>query len=173
MRRIVSFSVADGAGDPIPTRGTIADLLEAIPYMLVPRLVPPWRVVNDLLRRGGGDAGMSGACAWEPFEITQAEWADVASDLDRRSPGERCEVVEPPDWVQTIDDWDAWVMIYKYGLPEAFRELDRECRELERARERARRDGDADLAEALHLRAIEAGERLSEFVMKHRPGAGA
>jgi hypothetical protein len=168
VRRTVSFWVADGVGDPTRKRGTMADLLEAVPYLLVARLVPPWHVVNDLLRSGGSDAGMSGACTWEPFEITRAEWAELARELAARPPKRRCTFVEPPDWVQTFEDWHAWIMIFKYGLPDEYREVDREYRELERARAQAANAGQTDLAEELRARAGEAADRLSQLVMTHR-----
>ena len=166
--RTVSFWVAEGVGDPTRQRGTTADLLEAVPYLLFARLVPPWHVVNDLLRSGGNDAGMSGACTWEPFEITRSEWADLARDLETRPPKRRCKLVEPPDWVQTVEDWHAWIMIFKYGLPDEYREVDREYRDLERARERAAKAGQTDLAEELRVRAGEAADRLSKLTMNHR-----
>ena len=166
--RTVSFWVAAGAGDPTRKRGAMADLLEAVPYLLFARLVPPWHVVNDLLRSGGSDAGMSGACTWEPFEITRSEWADLARDLETLPPKRRCRIVEPPDWVQTFEDWHAWLMIFEYGLPDEYREVDRECRDLERARERAAKAGQTDLAEELRVRAGEAADRLSQLMMTHR-----
>ena len=146
----------------------MVDLLEAVPYLLSARVVPPWHVVNDLVRSGGHDAGMSGACTWEPFEITQAEWADLARDLQALPPKRRCTVVEPPEWVQTCADWHAWIMIFKHGLPEAYRHVDREYRDLERARERAAQAGQVDLAEELRVRAGEAADRLSELMLEHR-----
>jgi hypothetical protein len=166
--RTVSFWVADGVGAPTRKRGTLADLLEAIPYVLFARLVPPWHVVNDLLRSGGSDAGMSGACTWEPFEINRSAWADLARGLATLPPKRRCELVEPPDWVQTVEDWHAWIMIFKYGLPDEYREADREYRDLERARDRAAKAGQTDLAEELRARAGEAADRLSQLMTNHR-----
>ena len=58
------------SGGSSERRGTVAELLESIPYLLADRLLPPLRVVNDVLRRGVHDAGMSGGCSWRPFEIT-------------------------------------------------------------------------------------------------------
>ena len=171
--RRVSFRVAGAIGDAVRQRGTMVDLLEAVPYLLVARVVPPWHVVNDLLRSGGGDAGMSGACTWEPFEITRSEWEDLARDLEALPPKRRCKVLEPPDWVQTVEDWHAWIMIVEYGFPEEYRDIDREYRDLERARERATQVGQTDLAEELRVRAGEVADRLSRLVLEHRRGKDA
>jgi hypothetical protein len=160
--RNVRFTVLGGADGSFEEHGTVSDLLSSVPYLLSARLVPPRHVVNDLLEKGGSDAGMSGGCTWDPFQITEQEWNDLVQDLHE------CEFVEPPEWVETIDDWNSWVMIFKYGYPEEFRDLEREHRELERAREGAASEGKADLAKELHARAIEVEERLAELAMKHR-----
>ena len=168
--RTVSYVVLGGVGGEFPQQGTVADLLLAVPYLLTPRLIPPLHIVNDLLAKGIDDAGMSGGVQWEPFQITQSEWDALAQHLTQLPDDESCEFVPPADWVQTIDDWSAWVMIHRYGYPEEFRELDREVRELERARKEAVREGNESLVLELHLRCVEAGNRLAEFVMAHRPG---
>jgi hypothetical protein len=165
--RNVSFSVLGGVGGSTEKQGTVADLLDAIPYFLSAQLIPPLLVVNDLLRKGIRDAGMSGGCMWEPFEITQSEWADLANNLKALTSGKECRFVEPPEWVKTIDDWNAWIMIFKYGYPEEFRDIEKECRDLERARKQATKDGNTDLAEALRVRAIKADIKLAQFAMKH------
>jgi hypothetical protein len=166
--RNVSFSVLGGVGGSARKHGTLVDLLDAIPYLLSARLIPPVHVVNDALRRGTHDAGMSGGCQWEPFEITQSEWADLADTLAARTPRKRCTFVEPPEWVATFDDWNAWIMIFRYGYPEELRGLEKECRELEHAREQAIKDGNTGLAETLRVRALEADARLADCLMAHR-----
>ena len=77
----------------------MAELLESVPYLLAARLALPLRVVNDVPRRGFQDAGMSGGCTWRPFAIGESEWGDLARDLETRASGQRCQFVEPPDWV--------------------------------------------------------------------------
>ena len=165
---MVEYVVLGGIGGEFPKQGTVAELLSEIPYLLTARIVPPLHVVNDLLAKGLDSAGMSGGCEWEPFQITASEWEDLASHLMSLTDDEACEFVQPPDWVETIDDWQAWIMIHKYGMPDEFRVLEREVRELENARKRALNEGNEELVLELHLRVIEAGEKLSQLVMKHR-----
>ncbi len=166
--RHVSFVVLAGVGGSSERHGTLADLMASVPYLLSARLIPPLRVVNDVLRTGVHDAGMSGGCTWEPFEITASEWGEVAHALQALPRRRRCRFVEPPEWVKTFDDWNTWILIYNYGYPEEFRHLAQESRVLQRAHEAALKDGPADRAEALRLRAVEADEKLADFVMKHR-----
>lgn len=59
-------------------------------------------------------------------------------------------------------------MIFKYGYPEEFRQAAQESSERQRAYEEALKSGNADRAEALRLRAIEADTKLSDVVMTHR-----
>ena len=166
--KTIRYVVLGGMGGECPEQGTVADLLSEIPYLLTARIIPPLHVVNDLLAKGVENAGMSGGCEWEPFQISESEWEELASQLKSMPDDEACEFVQPPDWVETVDDWQAWIMIHKYGLPEKFRVVEREVRELEHARKKALNEGNEELVLELHLRVIEAGERLSQLVMDHR-----
>lgn len=171
MRNVV-FTVFGGGDDSLETRGTLGDLLFSVPYLLSARLVPPLPVVNDLLETGGSDAGMSGGCTWEPFSITESEWNELVHELAARGSDDACAFVEPPEWVRTVADWSAWIMIFKYGYPEELRHIERECRELERARDQARNAGNVELAEELDARVTEADERLAQLIMDHRKKPG-
>ena len=163
--RTVSYAVLGGVGGSFEERGTVADLLQTIPYLLTPRIVPPHHVINELLAKGTVDAGMSGGCKWEPFQITQSEWEAIAQHLKTLPEGEACEFVQPPDWVITADDWHAWIMIFKYGYPDEFRELELEVRHLEGALKQAIDEGNSALVEELHLRVIEVGEKIARIAM--------
>src|SRR5262245_49010318 len=114
VMQTVSYVVSGGAGGALERKGTVADLLRAIPYLLMARIVPPLHVTNDLLARGGTDAGMSGGCTWNPLQIEQEEWDDLRRHLTSLPDEEACEFVQPPEWVQTVDDWNAWIMIFRY-----------------------------------------------------------
>jgi len=69
---------AFGPGES-PEEGTVADLLFAIPYLIgFGWPFPSHAQLNSLLRKGYADAGMSGGCEWEPFEMQVGEYDDVA-----------------------------------------------------------------------------------------------
>ena len=171
--RTVAFLVTGGMGGESQQAGTVADLLMAIPYLLVARITPPLHVVNDILDRGRSDSGMSGGCQWDPFQITATEWVDVAAVLKSMPDDKACEFVQPPSWVETADDWHAWVMMHQYGLPDEFRALEREVRDLERARTEAMSEGNQALVDELHLRVVIAGGKLSDVLMRHRNNTGS
>jgi hypothetical protein len=164
----VSYVVLGGVGGEFPEQGTVADLLLAIPYLLSAKIIPPLHIVNDLLARGAKNAGMSGGCQWEPFQLNRSEWDELAHHLQSQPGHSRFQFVPPPEWVVTVEDWQSWIMMYKYGFPAEFRVLDRELRDLEQARKQAMIDGNQDLVEELHLRVIEAGNKLADLVMNHR-----
>lgn len=103
------------------TSGTLKDLLFAMPGLL-DGLIPPLVVLNDLLHNGlpspalpdglpdgkvQFDAGMSGGCAWKPFEISEAEYDDLVLEL-LTEPGCALRELEPPPSVATLEQWLRW-----------------------------------------------------------------
>ncbi len=65
--------------------GSLTQLLFDIPSLSfalrVWKTIPPHHILNEILRGGISDAGMSGGCEWQPFEITEAEYAELLEDL--------------------------------------------------------------------------------------------
>jgi hypothetical protein len=112
--RELTFVVEPGIGPgELPRHGSLAELVLALPY-LVTEEIPPRRVLNDVLRRGILDAGMSGGCIWEPFEVDDAEYQKLVQELQRRGtrpvlgrdPGGRpFAVPDTPDSVRTYAQW--------------------------------------------------------------------
>lgn len=95
-----------------PTRGSLLDLTNLIPYFVTLE-IPPLRVVNDMFARGQNHAGMSGGALWEPFEIDEAEFEELVTALKQegirsanpRHAGKRLEVFDPGTEVQR---WETW-----------------------------------------------------------------
>ena len=162
----IKYVVLGGVGGEFERQGTVADLLMAVPYLLMSRIIPPLPVTNDLLMRGRVDAGMSGGCRWDPFQLTEAEWGELVEHLKSLPDDKACEFVPPADWVENIDDWQVWIMIFRHGFPAQYRELEREARMLESARKKAVQDGNQELTLELHLRVIEVGNRIAEMAME-------
>jgi hypothetical protein len=106
---------------------TLRDLLFEIPMLR--KFIPPFQVLNDLLRHGVPhqglpdgllpdgkvqyDAGMSGGCAWKPFEMTREEYEALVLDL-LTDPELQLEVLESPPEVQTYGEWLNWIVKLKY-----------------------------------------------------------
>src|SRR5215468_7889371 len=115
--RTITYTILPGIGPrSIKRVGTLKDLLFAIPYLLSPKLLPPRQVLNDLLRTGVLDAGMSGGCRWPPFEISTQEYDELLAECTSTA-AESLQQVTSPEWVQTYRDWSAWVLEYGHSVP--------------------------------------------------------
>jgi hypothetical protein len=137
-----------------------------VPYLFATGIIPPLRVVNELLRRGVSDAGMSGSCVWEPFEITTAEWPEVRSALEALPAGQR--YVEPPPEVRDYLEWLSWIFERLYGVPAAEHlRLARREERLAALHAKAREDGDDAAAQALHTQRLKVGMELTDLLMEH------
>jgi len=44
-------------------------------------VAPPIHVLNEILANGNHDAGMGGACEWEPFQLNSDEYSELVLDL--------------------------------------------------------------------------------------------
>lgn len=42
---------------------------------------PPFHILNEELKSGGGDQGMSGGCIWKPFQITEDEYVLIRDNM--------------------------------------------------------------------------------------------
>jgi hypothetical protein len=149
--------------------GTVVDLLERTPYLLAFGVVPPLHVLNDLLRRGKRDAGMSGGCRWEPFEIDDDEWAAARATLEAAA--RPCRYVPPPSWVTTIGDWEIWLFEHVYGVPaDEHRRLVTRDAELQRTIAEAQdADDSTRVAELTHERTRvndQFGQLLLEYLRR-------
>ena len=79
------------------SHGTWADVVEALPYFLVDGgPIPPRRALNEVLRLGVQDGGMSGGAEWPPHELSEVEYARMRSNLLGR-PDSPFASVEVPD----------------------------------------------------------------------------
>lgn len=62
----------------VPAAGTVVDLLFHIPYLIgFGEPFPSRDALNELLREGFYDAGMSGGAEWDPFELSADEYDEV------------------------------------------------------------------------------------------------
>lgn len=100
-----------------------------MPY-LIDHFIPPLYVLNDLLKNGWSnplfpdglpdgtvqyDAGMSGGCAWRPFQITQHEYEELVLDL-LTSPTLVAQLSVPSETVENIAEWSQRVLAHKNNL---------------------------------------------------------
>lgn len=143
--------------------GTVVDLIKSIPYLIIKR-IPPRVVINSVLKQGEVDAGMSGGSRWEPFELSEEEYNLVSDYFENRGLAK----VVTPDWVRSQEDWMIWQMEVDHGVPaEEHRRLHRACAEIEVKLKQADKACDRDEAEKLHLRYLEASNKLVEFTEQY------
>jgi hypothetical protein len=67
--------------DPQRCKAGLPFFLLVIPYLFLGGVIPPLAVINGVLKRGGGDGGMSPGASWEPFALTEAEYTQLIQEL--------------------------------------------------------------------------------------------
>jgi hypothetical protein len=166
--RTLAYKILPAVGPgSIKKTSRLPDLLFDIPYLLSSKLIPPLYILNDLLRTGVLDAGMSGGCRWKPFAISAEEYHELLEELITKQE-DTFTVVEVPDWVKTYHDWGVWTLEYLRGVPA--KEYLVLQQEVERAQERlneARRSGDTDLENIRLNEVMAANQRWSDFLLSY------
>jgi hypothetical protein len=88
--------------------GTVKDLLFDAPYFFFEKdVIPPFEILNEFLRRGICDAGMSGGCRWKKFALSEEEYAELVEDL-LTAPDRQLIVPELPENIKTYEKWLAF-----------------------------------------------------------------
>jgi hypothetical protein len=162
--RTVRFEVLPGVGDEtVSLEGPLSEFLESVPTVLQFGVIPPLQVLNDLLQRGSIDAGMSGACRWDPLAVEARDWSELRAALEA---GAGHEYIEPPSWVQTYDDWQVWLLELRHGVPaEEHRRLLDQDAALARELEQAVANNDDDLADTLREQRSDVNDAIARLVM--------
>lgn len=164
MRKIKYKKLPCVGEETISTEGDLLQFVQDIPYLFTFNLIPPINVLNDIFKSGLEDAGMSGGCQWEPFEINQDEYDELIISLQNLSKN-NYKVVFAPKWVKTKTDWHIWKSKYELGIPtQKHYKLWKENDKWEKLREEASEQRDEELAMQYHLKAIESGNKLAEFI---------
>jgi hypothetical protein len=133
----LEYTVTEPHAPDATVRGTLADLV--LDAYLIPRcgLIPPFVVLQERLRTGGGNAGMSPGCKWEPFEITESDYSDMVGQLEALAPEDLTMRHRNPQIVAEIrpdygagasNNWREWTdsLVHRGLLPgDPFREVRR------------------------------------------------
>lgn len=167
---VVEFELLPGVGPGILTRrGSWGDVVEAIPYLLHSGFpIPPREVLNQVLRTGGSDAGMSGGCRWPASELDEGAYRALVADLLRRSEMHYFEA-DAPTWVQTPEDYRYWALEVGWGLPaEENRRYVQRLSALGDSVAEARLRGDTGLADELQAEQTSLHREHGEWYKAHR-----
>jgi hypothetical protein len=81
MRTVTYKTFWSYAGRGQTKRGTLADLVLDIPYLLPWGVIPPLHVLNEHLATGGTNGGMGPGTTWKPLTITPDEYTDLVAYL--------------------------------------------------------------------------------------------
>ncbi len=124
----LEYIVTESHAPDVTVRGTLADL--ALDAYLIPRcgLIPPLVVLQERLRTGGGNAGMSPGCTWEPFELTESDYWDLVGQLEALTPDDLASRHRNPQIVGEIrpdygaaasKNWREWMdsLVHRGLLP--------------------------------------------------------
>jgi hypothetical protein len=144
--------------------GSVLSLLFSIPYFFVSEVIPPIDVINEVLKKGVVDAGMSGGCRWKPFQLDTQEYSELVSQLKKRGFAE----IMAPEWVRSHSDWHTWCCEITWGIPAL--EFKRRWEEITSCYSRSdqlRRE-DPEKAHELHLHAIHLTGALTKWTNDHR-----
>lgn len=167
MRKI-KYEILSGAGDgeSIEEKNLLR-FVQDIPYLFTFNLIPSLEVINDIFQSGLADAGMSGGCRWEPFQIGPEEYQELISALQDVSSG-TYRKVRTPDWVKNRIDWHIWAFEYELGVPsKKHYELERENDRWEKLKKEAQKKGDTKQELKYHLKAVSSGNKLAEFLQPY------
>jgi hypothetical protein len=172
-----TYYLLPGTGTNIGTKqGTAKDLLLDIPYLLnMPRelrreghgVIPPLEVINDILSSGREDAGMSGGCKWEPFQINENDFYKIVSELTAED-SSYFRWVKPPDWVKTRDDWNAWKFELLNGGPaEEYKRLWNNLIKTYADLRAEEKDPNSKAFAEAHTRNRQADKEMTAFIMRY------
>jgi hypothetical protein len=83
--RVIRYKTHGAVGWDSWKHGSLTELLFDIPHLWLPlrvfKVIPPFHVLNEILISGISEAGMSGGCRWQPFQISEEEYAELVEDL--------------------------------------------------------------------------------------------
>ena len=107
----IKYKILPPVGSYEPeVEGTLVDLIQDLPYLLVWNVIPPLGVINEILISGIYDKGMSGGCEWTPFKITQSEYESLVDEL-LKLPNKKLYVDNQYSYLNNSKEW--FCVVYK------------------------------------------------------------
>lgn len=81
MDRTVRYMRHEFRFDPETCEAPLWAFLYDIPHLAACGIFPPRHLLNVKLKTGGGDSGMSPGASWEPFELSESEYAETVAKV--------------------------------------------------------------------------------------------
>lgn len=82
MREITYHRHEFTSPDPETRTASLLVFVYDIPYFDACGVFPPRHIANAIFREGGSEGGMSPGATWEPFELSEAEYAELARQVE-------------------------------------------------------------------------------------------
>jgi hypothetical protein len=73
--REITYTRHEFHDDPEECKSNLLSLVFDIPYFDACGIFPPFHIANQIFLSGGSDGGMSPGASWEPFSISEEEYA--------------------------------------------------------------------------------------------------
>ncbi len=73
--RTIRYQREEFHGEPEACEGSLLTFVYDIPYVDACGVFPPLHILNELFSHGSAGGGMSPGAEWEPFTISEAEYA--------------------------------------------------------------------------------------------------
>ena len=67
-------------------KGDLVSFVYDVPYLAACGIFPPLHILNQVLSKGGGDAGMSPGASWEPFSLSDHEYDELWKAIENTDP---------------------------------------------------------------------------------------
>jgi hypothetical protein len=99
MREDIRYKTLAMGSRGVWKRGNLEELLRDIPYLIWPPdggILPTREELNRVLAEGKWDAGMSGGCDWQPFQISDDEYEELA-EVFLTEPGTNFRMPDTPE----------------------------------------------------------------------------
>jgi hypothetical protein len=84
MREDIKYKTWPIGSRGVWKRGSLKELLRDMPYFIWPPddgVLPTREEINRVLAEGKWDAGMSGGCDWQPFQISNEEYEELVLEF--------------------------------------------------------------------------------------------
>ena len=104
MKKIKYELLPDVAGQRLAKEGNLPEFARDTKWIFRHKNIPPLKILNDALLKGYTPR----EAEWEPFQISNAEYAELNAAL-LANPSERYKQSKPPKEIETYGQWERWL----------------------------------------------------------------